>query len=183
MGWPLRILNSKEIYHICSRTTKSEIWMIPNHTINRTLGSILARAKHRYNITIYAYCFLGNHFHLLLKGNKHDIPKFMKDIKSAIAIRLKKISGWDGGKFWHRRYDCEIVFEDKLLQIFCYVTANAVSSNLVSKCGEYPGISSYNQIVTGKIPTFIWTDWARYNSDRKVRGSTKPINIQEYQIE
>ncbi len=181
MGWPLRVLSSKKIYHICSRTKESRIWFLPSKEFENIFGSIIARAAARYEIKLYGVSVLGNHFHLLLQGRKKRIPKFMKDLKSALAAATKRIYGWEDGKLWHRRYDCEVVFEDKLVHMYCYVNANAVSSYLVSKGDEYKGLSGYHQAITGTVPTYTWTDWANFRKDKANKGRYKHVDIKNYQ--
>ena len=41
----------------------------------------LAQYRQRYGVTIYAYCLMPNHVHLLVESFEHPLAKFMQGAK------------------------------------------------------------------------------------------------------
>lgn len=49
---------------------------------------ILSRSKKKYNFSIYAYCLMDNHIHLLIYDNGNDISKIIKSINISYVSYL-----------------------------------------------------------------------------------------------
>ena len=46
---------------------------------------VLAAAVDRYDVEVHAYCVMGNHFHLLVRGSTAELSKFMNFATSRYA--------------------------------------------------------------------------------------------------
>jgi REP element-mobilizing transposase RayT len=144
---PIRDSNP-EIYRLITiRTVESRLWMIPTRKLRKLLGGILGRYQEILGIEIYAYCFLSNHFHLVIKSPRGNTDEFLENVNREIARRVNWMHR-RSAKFWQRRYDDQqIVTEADLLEAFLYVTTNATHHGLVDHPGGWPGLSSYVQSI------------------------------------
>ncbi len=77
MGRRPRIHYPGALYHFISRGNQRQ-------TIFRDKGDyrrfqlLVEEAQRRYCFTLYAYVFMPNHFHLLVKVSSHPLSKFMQ---------------------------------------------------------------------------------------------------------
>ena len=157
MGNPLRNRAPGAYRLITIRTLEARLFLSPSKDINKTVGGILARYQEIFKIEIYAYCILGNHYHLLIKAPLGNTDEFLENVNREIARRVN----WKRkrrGAFWARRYSEQHVlsYED-LLEAYLYVVTNPVKHGMVKHPSEWPGISSYEQSLTNKGKRYSFT--------------------------
>jgi REP element-mobilizing transposase RayT len=141
--------------------------MKPTRNCRRTIGGIIARYQEAFGIQIYAYTFLSNHYHMLIKAPFENTDEFMENVNREIARRLNFQNG-RSGQFWSRRYDDqEVLSEDDLLEAFLYVTTNATRHGLVEDAAEWPGLSSIQQSLTGRTRRFSFFHHSEKNPEKK----------------
>lgn len=150
MGNPLRNRNPEAYRLITIRTTEARLLLSPSKDINKTIGGILARYQEIFEIEIYAYCVMGNHYHLLIRAPLSNTDEFLENVNREIARRVN----WKRkrrGALWGRRYSEQHVlsYED-LLEAYLYTVTNPVKHGMVKHPSEWPGISSYEQSLTEK---------------------------------
>ncbi|MGI6091894.1 MAG: transposase, partial [Negativicutes bacterium] len=93
---------------------------------------------------LYAYCFLGNHIHLLIKEGKESLGQIFKRIGSRYVYyfnqKYKRI-----GHLFQDRFKSEPVNDDSyLLTVLTYIHNNPVKAGLSKTAAEYQW-SSYNE--------------------------------------
>ncbi len=72
MARPLRIEFEGAVYHIISRgNAKQDIFL--NEEDRKAFFSVLAKAVKRFEWLCHAYCFMGNHCHLLLETSQANL--------------------------------------------------------------------------------------------------------------
>ena len=113
----------------------------------------LAGYRKRHGVTIYAYCLMPNHVHLLLECSRVPLSKFMQGVQQSYTQYFnrtyKKV-----GHLFQGRYKAIVCQKDAyLLELVRYIHLNPVRSKLVSKVAgyAYSGDGAYRQ---GK-PTLI----------------------------
>lgn len=130
--------------------------MPPTRTMEKLLGGIVARYASISGIELYAYCFLSNHYHLVLRAPRGNTDEFCENVNREIARRVN----WKHnrtGTFWHKPYaDQKILSESDLLEAFLYVTTNAVRHGLVEHPELWTGLCSYNQSLTERAQGFTF---------------------------
>jgi len=95
---------------------------------------------------IYAYCLMGNHFHLLLKVGKEDLELVVKRIAGSYVYWYNLKYGRCGHLF-QDRYKSEVVEEDPyLLTVIRYIHQNPIKAGLCNCVSEYK-YSSYGEYI------------------------------------
>ncbi len=87
---------------------------------------------------LLAYCFMPNHFHLLVEGLSEDsnLIRFMQRFKQITGFRYKQATGQN---LWHRSfYDHVLREEDDPHQFADYLWGNPVRAGLFGDVISYP---------------------------------------------
>ena len=108
---PIRCFEPERIYFVTNRTLQGRLLMTPSTQINDLIGGVLARAVQRHEVELFAFVFLSNHIHLLLRAKEGEFSKFMGYLQGNIAREVGRLINWQG-KFWHRRFSAEPVLDD-----------------------------------------------------------------------
>jgi REP element-mobilizing transposase RayT len=163
MSRPIRDRDPKAYRLITIRTDEARLWMIPTRKMEKLLGGIVARYAFFMRIEIYAYCFLTNHYHLLIRAPLGNTDEFCENVNREIARRVN----WTHhriGNFWQRRYDDLIILSDNdLLEAFLYITTNPVKHGLVEHPRLWPGLCSYQQSLSERERTFTFYYYSALN--------------------
>src|SRR4029078_2145557 len=102
---------------VTCRTIQGRYLFRPGPDLNDRFLGILGRVQRRYQMLICGFCVLSSHFHLLLLvEDAHQLARFMRDLKSKLAIETKRLTGWKGTVF-ERRYDSAVVTDEEGAQI------------------------------------------------------------------
>ena len=85
----------------------------------------------------YAYCFMPDHLHLLLKGEENaDLIKMVKQFKQLTGYYFKKDTG---NPLWQKSYYDHILRkEEDVLAVVRYILENPTRKGLVKQPEEYP---------------------------------------------
>lgn len=100
----------------------------------------LADLKEAFNISLYAYCLMPNHVHLLVcpQHSASSLAAFMKAL-SARATRYRNRVEKRSGTLWGSRYKSSLVQQDHYLLASClYIDLNPVLGRLVAFAEDYP---------------------------------------------
>ena len=141
------------VHFITNRTEHQMFFLLPTKTITKLIRQWFARALKKYGngLEIYAFIFLSNHFHLLVKdtgdsgkspGTGGNLAAFMCYFQGNLARAVNRELG-RSGTFWSGEYDDVIVEGDaELLNRYAYTLCNAVKAGLVDTADEWPGWTS-----------------------------------------
>jgi REP element-mobilizing transposase RayT len=156
MGRPLRFFEPEGVYFVTGRCLQGRLLLRPSAETNATVAAVLARAIALFNVDVFAFVFLANHFHLILRSRLGQIPAFMQYLRSNIAKRVGRRIDWRG-KFWDRRYDAApIIDDDALVDRLRYILAHGVKEGLVLTSAAWPGLTCIPEL-TGSAPrAFAW---------------------------
>ena len=109
-----------------------------------TCLAALRRAASKYHASVYAYCFMPDHLHLLSSTPPGtDFVQFVRHFKQLSAFRLR--AGNDASQpVWQSRfYDHALRVEEDLLEAAEYVFQNPVRAGLLEQSGAYPYSGSF----------------------------------------
>ncbi len=132
-----RLLIGGYCYHLITRgNRKQEVFRCPDDYL-MYLG-FLKKFKRKYKFSVYAYCLMPNHSHLL--GEITDtqyLSSFMHDLNRTYTLyfnnKYKTV-----GHLWQGRFKSKIICKDKyFIDCLNYVELNPVRANLTSSAIEY----------------------------------------------
>ncbi|MFU8805290.1 MAG: transposase, partial [Bradymonadaceae bacterium] len=148
--------------------------------INALIMACLARAAARHGIEVMAYIFMGNHFHLLVRAPRCNLSEFMKDFQGCLSVRVKAFHGLGEGIFSQRFHDVALLDESCVFEELMYILANAVEAGLVDMPGEYEGLCSLGQHMSGEAVVGRWLNQDRLTRLRKRDSKADDESCAEY---
>lgn len=174
MGHPLRQFAAHEVWFLTARCFQARMLMTPYSPLVREVcGGVLARAAARYCVELYAYAFLSNHLHLVVRTKGSSTAAFMQYLLGNLAKKLSPLcrEPW-WGKFWERRYTATPILDDASLEDRVrYVVAHGVKEGLVSRTIDWAGLHCSEQLQDGAPRTFAWFDWTKRWATRDRSGA------------
>lgn len=136
MARQLRIVYQGALYHITTRGNEKKIIFYNDYDCQK-LYNILIEAKNKYNITVYSYIFMPNHYHLLIETEFPNLSKCMHFIQSKYSNYFNN-KYKRAGHLFQGRFKAFIVDKDSyLLALVKYIHLNPVRAGLVKLPGEY----------------------------------------------
>jgi len=113
----------------------------------------LARYRQKHKVSLYAYCLMPNHVHLLLECSQTPLAKFMQALQQSYT-QYFNLAHRKVGHLFQGRYKAVICEKDEyLLELVRYIHLNAVRAKLVRSAEQYP-YSGHHSYMTGK-PTEV----------------------------
>jgi REP element-mobilizing transposase RayT len=133
--------------------------LVPNELTCLIIGSILARAQNRYPVTMVAYSFMENHFHMLLiVHNPKDIPDFIGYFKRESAHAINRMIGRRQRTIWCEGFDNPVILDSETaIKRLNYIYLNPVEAGLTPKAENWP------------LSSASWVDFNKTRSTRKFK--------------
>ena len=102
----MRVHTNNSVYFVTNRCHQERFFMLPRPGVNKLIGAWLAIALYKYGdgIEVFAFIFLSNHFHILLRDTKGQLAEFMWYLQLNIAKALNEFNGKRRGAFFSREY-------------------------------------------------------------------------------
>lgn len=137
----LRGVNKQQIFE-CSEDYQKFLQILRLQTQQQedALGQ-----KQSPHCTIYAYCQMGNHVHLLIKETGEPLGETMKRISSSYVYYYNHKYGRIGHLFQERFKSQPVSDWEYFLTLLRYIHQNPLKPNLVSNLRDYP-----------------WSSWIEY---------------------
>jgi len=137
-----RVMASTGIYHIMLRGV-NRVNIFINHDDKAKFMEILRNMNSKGEYTLYGYCIMDNHVHLLMKEESDSISRTMKRICISYSHYFNKKYERVGHLFQDRFRSERIESEDYLLACIRYIHNNPVKAFIVREPSDYEW-SSYN---------------------------------------
>jgi len=140
MGRLPRVRSKNGLYHVMARgNNKKSIYFEKEDY--ETFIEILYWSSKKKSFSVYAYCLMPNHYHLLIFENKYNISQAMKSVNTAYAVFFNKKYDQLGHLFQDRYKSEAIEDENYLLAAIRYIHNNPLRANLVTAIEQYPWCS------------------------------------------
>jgi putative transposase len=122
--------------HLTLVTNKRRVVFDNDDSVQATL-SCLEEARAKHDATIYAYCFMPDHLHLLvLIPEGKSMQKFVRLFKQLSGYLLKQV---DGLPVWQVSYHDHILRNDEAIHdVAGYIWNNPREAGLVEDRTSYP---------------------------------------------
>lgn len=140
-------------YHIISRGNEGR--EIYGDDDDRELFlTVIGEMCARFDMEVYAWVLMTNHYHLLLKTNRANLSKGMQWL-GATYTRRYNIKYRRRGHLFQGRYKSLLVQDDAYaFRLSCYIHRNPVRAKMVRRLSDYPW-SSYTAYAYGS-PCHKW---------------------------
>jgi len=151
------------LVEVTTRTQHGRLLLRPHPDLNEIVRGILARAQRLYfppGAGLVAFCFLSNHYHLLLRvQNAGQLSAFMRYVNSNLAREVGRLVDWRD-HVWSRRYQAIVVSEEPEAQEarLRYLLCQGVKEGLVGHPAEWPGAQSVRALLEGQPIEGYWFD-------------------------
>jgi len=133
------------IYHVMIRGINKQL-ILEDDEDNQKLLDVLRKCKIVSEYKIYAYCFLGNHIHLLMKAEKENLEKIFKRVGARYVYYFNQKYKRSGHLF-QDRFKSEPIDDDSyFLTVLRYIHNNPVKAGLSKSADNYRW-SSYNEYI------------------------------------
>lgn len=131
-------------YHITTRGNQQQDVFNVDADYKRYLA-MLVKAKRKYDISLYAYCLMTNHIHLLIQAHlSRNISSFMhwlnRGYTAYFNAKYSKV-----GHLWQGRFDSRPILKGQyLINVATYIENNPVRAGVVDDPADYEW-SSYRE--------------------------------------
>ena len=146
--------SESEIYHVFSRGVGGHILFEDDEDKQRFLTLLQAAAK-EYGAELYAYCLMGNHFHVLIKKELEQLSQLIGVFQGRYAKYFNARHERFGHLFQGRFGSKPVVSDEQLMTVVRYIHLNPAEDGLSDSC-EYPW-SSYAEYLG--MPKLVSTDF------------------------
>jgi REP element-mobilizing transposase RayT len=114
----------------------------------------MAEAHRRWEVEVFAYCLMRNHYHVCLRTPKGNLARVMRHIDGLYTQGFNRAHRRDGSLF-RGRYKAILVDADEYLAaVVRYVHLNPVGAKIVKMPEEY-GWSSHKLYLQKKRPEWL----------------------------
>jgi REP element-mobilizing transposase RayT len=183
MGRQWRIEFAGAFYHILSRGNEGGDIFYDDED-RRLFLDTLAEMSERFDLNIYAYVLMDNHYHLLLRTNLPNLSKVMQWFGLTYTRRFNN-RHFRSGHLFQGRYKSIIVQNDAyLVRLSCYIHRNPIRAGIVERLADYKWSSYQYYAYRKKPPDWLATDMILSqfkNADNRNRAYRK--KAQEYSDE
>ena len=152
-----RIEYEGALYHLLSRGNRKRDIFIDNGDRGMFLNTV-GEMSERFEIQIFSYVLMNNHYHLLIKTRRANLKKAMHWFGTTYTQRFNT-RHLKSGHLFQGRYKSILVQNDAyLLQLSCYIHRNPLRANVVKRLADYRW-SSYLAYAYGRnAPEWLSTD-------------------------
>jgi REP element-mobilizing transposase RayT len=183
MSRPWRIEYEGALYHLLSRGNAGSTIFVDNKDRSRFLDAV-GEMSERFDIDIFAYVLMDNHYHLLVRTRRANLKKAMHWFGTTYTQRFNRRHFRSGHLFQGRYKSIIIQNEAYLLQLSYYIHRNPLRAGIVKRLAGYRW-SSYKVYAYGrKTPKWLSPDLilSQYGDDQDChRGYRK--KVQKYASE
>jgi len=136
MARPLRIEFKGALYHILSRGNERRNIFFGDADYKVFLG-VLEEMSERFEVDIFAYVLMSNHYHLLIRTNQANLSKSMQWVGTTYTRRFN-LKHFRSGHLFQGRFKSILVQNDAyLMQLSCYIHRNPLRAGLVNRLADY----------------------------------------------
>jgi REP element-mobilizing transposase RayT len=137
-------------YLVTRRCSERRFLLRPSKLSNEIFAYVLAVASRRFNVQVHAFCVLSNHAHLVVTDPDARLPEFEQYLHGLVARATNASLGrWES--FWAPSSYSAVALTSRedVVAKTAYVLANPVSSRLVRRGCDWPGLWSAPELIGG----------------------------------
>jgi len=119
-----------------------------------TIGEV----TERFDVDVFAYVLMSNHYHLLLKTNRANLSRAMQWLGVTYTRRFNNRHSRSGHLFQGRFKSIIVENDAYALELSCYIHRNPLRAGIVKRLVDYKWSSYPIYAYGGKGPSFLNTD-------------------------
>ena len=136
MARPWRLQYEGALYHVFSRGNNQQDIFVTDDDRYLFLDT-LGQMSERYDIDIFAYVLMDNHYHLLLRTPKANLSRSMQWLGTTYTRRFN-LEHFQIGHLFQGRYKSILVENDAyLMQLSYYIHNNPLHAGIVKRLIDY----------------------------------------------
>jgi REP element-mobilizing transposase RayT len=135
----------------------------------------VASAREKFNLDIFAFVLMSNHYHILLRTNEANLSRTMQWIQTAYSVYFNR-NHKRSGHLFQGRYMSVLVENESYWHILSlYIHLNPIRASMVEKLREYKWSSYHDYVNVSKRNKWV-------NSEAVLEGicSNKQESRREY---
>jgi len=133
---PPHIFRDDTIYFITARTVDQKLYF-DTDSKKKLFCLCLKAGLQKFEIHLYAWVLLNNHYHLLFKiPAGENLSKFINFINGKSSFELNKLENRQGRKTWYQYFDHCIRDEADFWKHFNYIHQNPVKHGFCKNLAE-----------------------------------------------
>jgi REP element-mobilizing transposase RayT len=151
-----RITFPGAFYHIMSRgNERQDIFRCDDD--RKMFLDLIGDFSERFEIDVFAYVLMDNHFHLLLRTREANLPKAMQWLGTTYTRKFNNRHDRSGHLF-QGRYKSILVENDQyMLHLSCYIHRNPLRAGIISRLADYRWSSYPSYGYARKTPKWLDT--------------------------
>jgi putative transposase len=136
MGRRRRLFAPGILYHVIVRGNYRQKTFLNPRDYEAYLER-LGRYRKRFGVTVYAYCLMSNHAHLLVETGSQPLSRFMQGLQQSYTQYFNR-KHHKVGHLFQGRYKAIVCEKDEyLLTLVRYIHLNPVRAKLVHRLDDY----------------------------------------------
>ena len=156
MPRPTRLQYPGALYHVTARGVQQDAIFLDDDD-RRALLKYVARALEEGRARAFAYCLMGNHYHLVLQTSLPNLSTLMQRINSGFCQSVNRRHD-RSGHLLEARFKAVVVDRDNyLLEVCRYVDLNPVRAGLVDSPLQWQWSSYASHAGSAPVPPWLAT--------------------------
>ena len=136
MGRAWRIEYEGALYHLMSRGNDGQDIYL-NDDDRKLFLETISEMSERFEVDIFAYVLMSNHYHLLVRTHRTNLKKAMQWFGTTYTRRFNN-RNFKKGHLFQGRYKSILIQNDAyLMQLSCYIHRNPLRAGLVNRLADY----------------------------------------------
>ena len=156
MARPLRIEFPGGVYHVTSRGDRQEPIFIEDRD-RLLLLKILTQAMHRFDASAFAYCLMGNHYHVVMRTRRANLSQAMRHVNGVYAQAFNRRHGLVGHLFQGRFKSIHVDRDAYFMAVCRYTELNPVRAGLVGAAVDWQWSSYRSHCGLSPAPPWLET--------------------------
>jgi len=144
------------LYHVTTRgVQRSAIYL--DDTDRDSFLALVARTLTSGNARAFAFCLMGNHYHLVLQTGDANLSTLMRRINSAYGLAFNRRHARCGHVFEGRFHAVHVDRDAYLLEVCRYVDLNPVQAALCDSPAQWAWSSYGAHVGIARVPPWLAT--------------------------